>query len=131
MRGGASVGPGRILIGAAPRPDLPPRAPRLRTGGPTAGRSAAVRDRRGRQANPQDDHPESQGDQTLPEEAIIVKDQLNTDEREILKKFERGELGPASEAGREMEIAHQAARNTERPAGSGGRWRFRPSAPAR
>lgn len=41
-----------------------------------------------------------------------MNDQLNTEEREILEEFERGELRPASEADREMEIAPQAARNT-------------------
>ena len=41
-----------------------------------------------------------------------MNDQLNTEEREILDKFERGELRPAPEADREMEIAPQAARNT-------------------
>ena len=57
-------------------------------------------------------HPEPKGDQALPDEATIVNDQLNTEEREILDKFERGELRPAPEADREMEIAPQAARNT-------------------
>ena len=41
-----------------------------------------------------------------------MNDQLNTEEREILEKFERGELRPASEVDREMETARQAARNT-------------------
>ena len=41
-----------------------------------------------------------------------MSDQLNTEEREILEKFERGELKSASGADREMEIAAQAARNT-------------------
>ena len=58
------------------------------------------------------DHPESKGDQALPEKAIIVNDRLTTEEREILEKFERGELRPASDVDREMETARQAARNT-------------------
>ena len=41
-----------------------------------------------------------------------MNDQLNTEEREILEKFERGELRSAPEAHHEMEIAPQAARNT-------------------
>ena len=41
-----------------------------------------------------------------------MSDQLNTEEREILEKFERGELKSAPGASREMEIAPQAARNT-------------------
>ena len=44
---------------------------------------------------------------------IIVSDQrLNPEEREILEKFERDELKPASGADREMQIASRAARNT-------------------
>ncbi|MYK69202.1 MAG: antitoxin, partial [Gammaproteobacteria bacterium] len=38
--------------------------------------------------------------------------QLNTEEREILEAFERGELRPAPRADREMQIAPQAARST-------------------
>ena len=41
-----------------------------------------------------------------------MSDQLNTEEREILEKFERGELKSAPGANREMEIAPQAACNT-------------------
>ena len=41
-----------------------------------------------------------------------MNDRLNTEEREILEKFERDELQSASGADREMEIAPQAARNT-------------------
>ncbi len=41
-----------------------------------------------------------------------MSDQLNTEEREILEKFERDELKSATKADREMEIAPQAARNT-------------------
>ena len=38
--------------------------------------------------------------------------ELNTEEREILEQFERGELHRASGAELEMERARQAARNT-------------------
>ncbi|MDE0227895.1 MAG: antitoxin [Spirochaetaceae bacterium] len=38
--------------------------------------------------------------------------QLNTEEREILEKFERGELHGAPGVETEMETARQAARNT-------------------
>ena len=41
-----------------------------------------------------------------------MSDQLNTEEREILEEFERGELKSAPGADREMKIAPQAARNT-------------------
>ena len=41
-----------------------------------------------------------------------MKHQLNAEEREILKHFERGELTPAAGAQREMEAARLAARNT-------------------
>ena len=41
-----------------------------------------------------------------------MSDQLNTEEREILEEFERGELKSVPGADREMEIAPQAARNT-------------------
>ena len=41
-----------------------------------------------------------------------MTDQLNTDEREILEKFGRDELKPASEADREMQVARRAARHT-------------------
>ena len=54
----------------------------------------------------------SKGDETIPEEAIIVCDQLNTEERKILEKFERDELRPAAGADREMQIAPRAARST-------------------
>ena len=41
-----------------------------------------------------------------------MSEQLNTEEREILEKFKRGELKSAPGANREMEMAPQAARNT-------------------
>ena len=41
-----------------------------------------------------------------------MKNRVNAEEREILERFERGELAPASEAQREMETARRAARNT-------------------
>ena len=45
---------------------------------------------------------------------IIVSDQLNTEERKILEKFERDELKSVSQAERAIEIAGQVARNTVR-----------------
>ena len=41
-----------------------------------------------------------------------MNDQLNSEEREILEKFERGALRSARGAEREMQTARQAARNT-------------------
>lgn len=41
-----------------------------------------------------------------------MKDQLNAEEREILERFKRDELRPATGVDREMAIAPQAARNT-------------------
>jgi len=41
-----------------------------------------------------------------------VNDQLNSEEREILEKFERGKLRSARGAEREMETARRAARST-------------------
>jgi len=41
-----------------------------------------------------------------------VNDQLNSEERDILEKFERGELRPASNVEHERGQARQAARNT-------------------
>lgn len=41
-----------------------------------------------------------------------MNDPLNAEEREILEKFERGELRSARGTEREMESARQAARNT-------------------
>ncbi len=41
-----------------------------------------------------------------------MNDQLNSEEREILEKFERGELRSARGAEREMETARRAARST-------------------
>ncbi len=38
--------------------------------------------------------------------------ELTDEEREILERFERGELRRSSDADRELEIALQAARNT-------------------
>ena len=37
---------------------------------------------------------------------------LDAEEREILERFERGELRPGPGAEREVELARQAARNT-------------------
>ena len=63
-------------------------------------------------SRPSVDHPQSESDAGLPEEEVIVKDQLNAEEREILERFERDELRPATGVGREMAIAPRAARNT-------------------
>ncbi len=41
-----------------------------------------------------------------------MNDQLDSEEREILEKFERGELRPASNVEHERDQARQAARNT-------------------
>ena len=41
-----------------------------------------------------------------------MTNKLNAEEREILERFERGELTPAAGAEREMETARHAARNT-------------------
>ena len=41
-----------------------------------------------------------------------MNDQLNSEEQEILEKFERGELRPASNVEHELKQARQAARNT-------------------
>lgn len=42
----------------------------------------------GRHAFLEDHHPQSKGHETLREEAMIVNDQLNTEEREILQKYQ-------------------------------------------
>ena len=41
-----------------------------------------------------------------------MNDGLTAEEREILERFERGELRTAPDAEREVELARQAARNT-------------------
>ena len=41
-----------------------------------------------------------------------MKENLNPEEREILDRFERGELQPVADVERELEAARQAARNT-------------------
>ena len=41
-----------------------------------------------------------------------MHDKLSAQERDILNRFERGELRSAPDAERQMEIARQAARNT-------------------
>ena len=40
----------------------------------------------------EDDHPQPEGDAGPSEEAIAMNDQLNREEREILEKFNQGEL---------------------------------------
>ena len=42
----------------------------------------------------------------------MVRSEMSTEEREILEKFERGELRTASSVEHEIETARQAARNT-------------------
>ena len=66
-------------------------------------------DRGGRHAIPENDHPRPQDDARLSEEAIIVKDKMSAEEREILDGFERGELRSTSGAERELQVARQAA----------------------
>ena len=41
-----------------------------------------------------------------------MSSKMSTEEKEILEKFERGELRPASNVGHELVQARQAARNT-------------------
>ena len=41
-----------------------------------------------------------------------MHDKLSAEERDILNRFDRGELRSAPDAKRQMEIARQAARNT-------------------
>lgn len=41
-----------------------------------------------------------------------MKEKLSSEEREILDRFERGELRPVADVERELEVARQAARNT-------------------
>ena len=41
-----------------------------------------------------------------------MNDQMSIEERDILDRFERGELRSTADAEREMEIAREAARNT-------------------
>ncbi len=41
-----------------------------------------------------------------------MNDQLNSEEQEILEKFERGELRPSTNVEHELKQARQAARNT-------------------
>ena len=45
----------------------------------------------------------------------MANDKLGEEERDILDRFERGDLRSAPEAEREMEIARQAARNSQVP----------------
>ena len=48
----------------------------------------------------------------MPEEAAIVNDDMNAEERDILDRFERGELRSAPGVEREIGVARRAARNT-------------------
>ena len=52
------------------------------------------------------------GRDSAAEEAIIVSGELNTEEREILERFERGELRRGDGTEDEMETAREAARET-------------------
>ena len=54
----------------------------------------------------------TEDDERLSEEAAIVNDNMNAEERDILERFERDELPSAPGAEREVKEAHQAARNT-------------------
>ena len=54
----------------------------------------------------------TEANERLSEEAAIVNDNLNAEERDILERFERDELPSAPGAEREIEAARQAARNT-------------------
>ena len=42
----------------------------------------------------------------------MVNDKMSIEERDILDRFERGELRSTADAEREMEIARESARNT-------------------
>ena len=48
----------------------------------------------------------------MPEEAAIVNDNMNAEERDILDRFDRGELRSAPGVEREIDAARRAARNT-------------------
>ena len=48
----------------------------------------------------------------MPEEATIVNDNMNAEERDILDRFERGELRSAPGVEQEIDAARRAARNT-------------------
>ena len=52
---------------------------------------------------------------------LRMNGELNREEREILEKFDRGELRPVSGVEGEMTIARQAARTTFKKHGKGGR----------
>ena len=45
----------------------------------------------------------------MPEEAAIVNDNMNAEERDILDRFERGELRSAPGVEREIDVARRAA----------------------
>ena len=45
-------------------------------------------------------------------EATIVSDELTAEERDILERFEKGELRPAPDLERELQLAREMARNT-------------------
>ena len=45
-------------------------------------------------------------------EATIVSEELTAEERDILERFEKGELRPAPDLERELQLAREMARNT-------------------
>ena len=54
----------------------------------------------------------TEDDERLSEESSNVNDNLNAEERDILKRFERDELPSAAGAEREIEAARRAARTS-------------------
>ena len=42
----------------------------------------------------------------------VVNNELNSEERDILERFEKNEIRPAPDAEQELDLARQAARNT-------------------
>ncbi len=56
--------------------------------------------------------PSRKATRDYQEEVSMVKDEMSTEERKILDRFERGELRPASGVEGELKAARQAARNT-------------------
>ena len=65
-----------------------------------------------RNAIPQDDHSQPQGDTRLLREKTLLSQAMTDEEREILDRFERDELRSIPEAEREMELTRRMTRNT-------------------
>ena len=61
---------------------------------------------------PESDYSQLQVDAGLKEGTVVMSQPMNAEEREILEKFERGDLLSSTTAAKEMENARQAARNT-------------------